>query len=43
MRIDATYDPVDFWFEDLESGEKTNVQTLEEKEFPDIYRSLKKV
>ena len=41
MRIDATYDPVDFWFEDLESGEKTNVQTLEEKEFPDIYRSLK--
>ena len=41
MRIDATYDPVDFWFEDLESGEKANVQTLEEKEFPDIYRSLK--
>lgn len=41
MRIDATYDPVDFWFEDQESGEKTNVQTLEEKEFPDIYRSMK--
>lgn len=41
MRIDSTYDPVDFWFEDLESGEKTYVQTLEEKEFPDIYRSVK--
>ena len=41
MRIDATYDPVDFWFEDLETGEKTYVQTLEEKEFPDIYRSVK--
>ena len=39
MRIDSTYDPVDFWFEDLESGEKTYVQTLEEKEFPEIYRS----
>ena len=37
MRIDSTYDPVDFWFEDLESGEKTYVQTLEEKEYPDIY------
>ena len=41
MRIDSTYDPVDFWFEDLESGEKTYVQTLEEKEYPDIYRSVK--
>ncbi len=41
MRIDSTYDPVDFWFEDLESGEKTYVQTLEEKKFPDIYRSVK--
>ncbi|MGN0887841.1 MAG: BREX system Lon protease-like protein BrxL [Kiritimatiellia bacterium] len=37
MRIDSTYDPVDFWFEDVESGEKTYVQTLEEKEYPDIY------
>lgn len=37
MRIDSTYDPVDFWFEDLESGEKTHVQTLEEKEFPELY------
>lgn len=37
MRIDSTYDPVDFWFEDLESGEKTYVKTLEEKEYPDIY------
>lgn len=41
MRIDSTYDPVDFWFEDLESGEKTYVKTLEEKEYPDIYRSIK--
>ena len=41
MRIDSTYDPVDFWFEDLESGEKTYVKTLEEKEYPDIYRSVK--
>ncbi len=41
MRVDSTYDPVDFWFEDLESGEKTYVQTLEEKEFPDIYRNPK--
>ena len=41
MRIDSTYDPVDFWFEDLESGEKTYVQTLEEKEFPDIYHNPK--
>lgn len=41
MRIDATYDPVDFWFEDVESGEKTYVQTLEEKEFPNIYRNPK--
>lgn len=41
MRIDSTYDPVDFWFEDLESGEKTYVKTLEEKEFPDIYYSVK--
>jgi len=41
MRIDLTYDPVDFWFEDLESGEKTYVQTLEEKEFPDIYHSVR--
>lgn len=41
MYIDSTYDPVDFWFEDLESGEKTYVQTLEEKEYPDIYRSVK--
>ena len=37
MRIDSTYDPVDFWFEDVESGEKTYVKTLEEKEYPDIY------
>lgn len=37
MRIDSTYDPVDFWFEDLESGEKTYVKTLEEKEFPEFY------
>ncbi len=37
MRIDATYDPVEFWFEDLETGTKTEVQTLEEREFPDIY------
>jgi len=43
MRIDSTYDPVDFWFEDLESGEKTSVQTLEEKEFPDIYKSVRSV
>ena len=41
MRIDSTYDPVDFWFEDVESGEKTYVKTLEEKEYPDIYRSVK--
>ena len=41
MRIDSTYDPVDFWFEDLESGEKTYVQTLEEKEYPDIYWSVR--
>ena len=41
MRIDSTYDPVDFWFEDLETGEKTYVQTLEEKEYPDIYRSVR--
>ena len=41
MRIDSTYDPVDFWFEDVESGEKTYVKTLEEKEYPDIYRSIK--
>lgn len=41
MRIDPTYDPVDFWFEDLKSGERIYVQTLEEKEFPDIYRSVK--
>lgn len=41
MRIDSTYDPVDFWFEDLESGERTYVQTLEEREYPDIYRSIK--
>ena len=41
MRIDSTYDPVDFWFEDIETGEKTYVQTLEEKEYPDIYRSVK--
>ncbi|MBQ6141551.1 MAG: BREX system Lon protease-like protein BrxL [Kiritimatiellae bacterium] len=43
MRIDSTYDPVDFWFEDLESGEKTYVQTLEEKEFPEIYRQVRSV
>ena len=41
MRIDSTYDPVDFWFEDLESGEKTYVKTLEEKEYPDIYWSVR--
>ena len=41
MRIDSTYDPVDFWFEDVESGEKIYVKTLEEKEYPDIYRSVK--
>ena len=41
MRIDSTYDPVDFWFEDLESGEKTYVQTLEEKEYPDIYWAVR--
>ncbi len=41
MRIDATYDPVDFWFEDIETGERTYVQTLEEKEYPDIYTSVK--
>ena len=41
MRIDSTYDPVDFWFEDVESGEKTYVKALEEKEYPDIYRSVK--
>lgn len=41
MRIDSTYDPVDFWFEDLESGEKTCVQTLEEKEFPEIYHLVR--
>ena len=41
MRIDSTYDPVDFWFEDVESGEKTYVQTLEEKEYPDIYWSVR--
>lgn len=43
MRIDSTYDPVDFWFEDQTSGEKTYVQTLEEKEFPEIYGRMRRM
>lgn len=30
LRIDATYDAVEFWFEDKATGEKISVQTLEE-------------
>lgn len=37
LRIDATYDAVEFWLEDKATGEKTHIQTLEEKEYSRIY------
>jgi ATP-dependent Lon protease len=37
--IDPTYSEVTFAFEDLESGKATNVTTLEEDEYPGVYRS----
>lgn len=38
MRIDATYDSVDFSFTDNESGDVIRVATLEEVQYPALYR-----
>lgn len=43
LRIDATYDAVEFWFEDKTTGEKTRIQTLEEKEYSRIYSSSSEI
>jgi ATP-dependent Lon protease len=38
MRIDSTYADTDFSYIDLESGKNIKVYTLEEKEYPNLYK-----
>ena len=39
-RIDETFERVDFSYRDLETGDVSRVQTLEEVEYPGIYHAL---